>query len=234
MEPVVCVSHEPSVTPGIAVEVFGELGVPLRVMRAWEEVQWPAPDAMSGLVVLGGDMNADALDAYPFLKRVRALVSAAIGRGLPTLGICLGAQIMTRALGGVVRRSPRVELGFGPLDATDEGRRDPVFGVFADDVAVFQWHEDTFDLPPGATLLLRGGGLVQAFRYGPAAYAAQFHFEVTQADIAAWIEDTPPDRLQDYWGWSAEALLEAAHSQLPAQQHAGRDAFRRFAMLLAA
>ncbi len=229
-----CVSHEPSVSPGIAAEVFGELGVPLRLMRAWEETQWPAQESLSGLVVLGGDMNADALDAYPFLKEVRAFVAAAIARGLPTLGICLGAQIMARALGGVVRRSPRVELGFAPLDATDEGRRDPVFGVFADDVAVFQWHEDTFDLPPGATLLLRGGGLVQGFRYGPAAYAAQFHFEVTQADIAAWIEVTPPDRLQGYWGWSGEALLDAARAQLPAQQQAGREAFRRFATLLAA
>jgi GMP synthase (glutamine-hydrolysing) len=232
VKPVLCVSHEPSVTPGIAAEVFDELGVPFRVLRAWEEAQWPAPEDVSGVVVFGGDMNADAVAEYPFLTQVRALIAAAVDQGVPTLGICLGAQIMARALGGAVRRSPRVELGFGHLDATEAGRLDPVLGVFADDVAVFQWHEDSFDLPPGAALLFRGGGFVQAFRCGASAYGTQFHFEVTEADIAAWIEATPPDRLQGYWGWSREALLDEVGCNLAAQQNAGRDAFRSFAALL--
>lgn len=225
-------SHEPSVSPGIATEVFEGEGYPLRLMRAWEETEWPDPQNISGLVVLGGEMNAYELDAFPFLRSVRGFTLEAIDRGIPTLGICLGAQILAIVLGGTVRRSPRVELGFGPLDATEEGRRDPVMSGFGDGVPVFQWHEDTFDLPPETTLLLSGGGFHQAFRYGTSCYGTQFHFEVTEQDVMAWLAETDPDRLQDHWGRSTEELMDEVHSKLPAQQKAGREAFKRFARLL--
>jgi GMP synthase (glutamine-hydrolysing) len=232
LKPVLFVSHEPSVTPGIAADVFAESGIPLRVLRAWEETAWPEVNAVSGVVVLGGDMSANDVGAFPFLERVGNFVSEAVKEQIPTLGICLGAQILALVLGGSVRRSPRVELGFGALEATKEGQNDQVLAGFSDDVPVFQWHEDTFDLPPDATLLLTGGGFDQAFRYGERVYGTQFHFEVTHADIAAWIETTPKERLESYWGRSRDELLAEAAVRLPGQQEAGRDAFRRFAKLL--
>jgi GMP synthase (glutamine-hydrolysing) len=231
LKPILCVSPEPSVTPGIATEVFEEAGIPSQTLRAWEDTQWPSPEDIGALLLLGGEMNAEDVDNYPFLRGVHGFTEAAAERGLPVLGICLGAQILALVLGGQVRRSPRVELGFGSLDATDEGRGDPVLGGFGD-VEVFQWHEDTFSLPPAATLLLSGGGFHQAFRSGAALYGTQFHFEVTERDVAAWIEATPPARLQDYWGWSGEDLVAQARAKLPAQQEAGRNAFRRWAELV--
>jgi GMP synthase (glutamine-hydrolysing) len=232
LKPILCVSPEPSVTPGIATDVFEEAGVPCRMVRAWEDTQWPNPEDIGGLLLLGGDMSAEDVDNYPFLRGVHGFTEATAERGSPVLGICLGAQILALVLGGQVRRSPRVELGFTALDATDEGKGDPILGRFAGDVAVFQWHEDTFSLPPAATLLLSGGGFHQAFRSGAALYGAQFHFEVTERDVAAWIEATPAARLQEYWGWSRDDLLAEASIKLPAQQKAGRDAFRRWAEMV--
>jgi GMP synthase (glutamine-hydrolysing) len=232
LKPVLCVSHEASVSPGIAAEVFDEAGVPFRMMRAWEETDWPAPDDIAGLVVLGGEMNAHEVDAFPFLKDVHAFTAGVVAKGVPVLGICLGAQILAIVLGGSVTRSPRVEIGFKLLDATIEGKSDPVLGGFADDIAVFQWHEDTFVLPPAVTLLLSGGGFDQAFRWGANCYGTQFHFEVTESDIAAWIEATPSERLLHYWGRSGEEVLAEARSKLPEQQDAARVAFRQWSGLL--
>ena len=232
MKPLLCISHEPSVSPGIASDVFDEAGVPFEVMQAWEASHWPDPEDIPGVVVLGGEMNADDVANFPFLEQVRGFTEAVTRRGAPVLGICLGAQILAIVLGGSVRKSERVELGFGSLDATDEGRSDPVLGGFGDGVDVFQWHEDTFSLPPESSLLLSGGGFNQAFRWGEKCYATQFHFEVTERDVAAWVEATPPDRLSDYWGWSPDDLLEEVRSKLPAQQDAGRAAFRRWSDLV--
>ncbi|MEA2508791.1 MAG: hypothetical protein QOG21_873 [Actinomycetota bacterium] len=219
-------------TPGIASGVFDESGIPLQMMRAWEDTHWPKPDEIAGLLLLGGEMNAEDLENYPFLRSVHGFTEAAIEHEVPVLGICLGAQILAMVLGGSVRRSPRVELGFGALDATTEGRADPILAGFAEEVAVFQWHEDTFSLPPAATLLLSGGGFHQAFRSGAGLYGTQFHFEVTEEDVAAWIEATPAERLRDHWGWSGGELLAEARAKLPAQQKAGRAAFRRWAELV--
>ena len=220
-------------SPGIATDVFEGEGYQLRLMRAWEDSQWPNLEDIGGLVILGGEMNAYELDAYPFLRKVREFAHDAVERGMPTLGICLGAQILAIELGGTVRRSPRVELGFGALDPTEEGRRDHVLSGFAEGVEVFQWHEDTFDLPPETTLLLSGGGFHQAFRYGRTCYGTQFHFEVTEQDVVAWLDVTDTDRLEGHWGRSRDELLEEVRAKLPAQQEVGRDTFARFASLLA-
>jgi GMP synthase-like glutamine amidotransferase len=226
------VSPEASVGAGIGGEVLDEQGVPWHLMQAWVEMRWPDPAEVAGLVLLGGDMNANELEAYPFLKEVRTFTLEVLRRGAPVLGICLGAQTLAILLGGNVERARRVELGFSTLEATPEGRDDPVLGDFAGGVEVFQWHEDTFSLPSSVTPLLIGDGMQQAFRSGVNCYGTQFHFEVTEDDVAAWLEATPPQRLRDHWGRSADELLAEVAVKLPAQQQVGREAFRRWAELL--
>jgi GMP synthase-like glutamine amidotransferase len=231
MKPIVVISHGPSITPGITTGMLDDMGVPHRLVRAWEE-ELPAPTDASGLIVLGGKMNADETDRYPFVGHVRALMGEAIEQGVPLLGICLGAQSMARALGAAVPRAEPPEIGFRSLTATDEGRSDPVLGGFATDAPLLGWHEDTFDLPAGATLLFEGNGFNQAFRYGDRAFAAQFHFEVTEREISAWAEETPDDEMRDHWRTSKEELLAQAESFLETQQELGRDAFRAFVKLV--
>ncbi|RFA27197.1 glutamine amidotransferase [Alkalilimnicola ehrlichii] len=146
------------------------------------------PAAADLLVVLGGPIAAYDTDKYPLLRDEQALLAERLRRRLPTLGICLGAQIMAQALGARVYPGPEKEIGFGRLRYTPEGRQ----GVFAPlaeaDVPVLHWHGDTFDLPEAASLLASTDVCPnQAFAIENYALALQFHPEATAAGFEHWL-----------------------------------------------
>jgi GMP synthase (glutamine-hydrolysing) len=188
------VQHEPSCPPGLLATAAANTGVRLQLVEAPAQ---PVPvdlDAADGLVVLGGAMDADETDDYPHLARTMDLVRNAAARSVPTLGICLGAQLAAAALGGRAYPAPAgEELGWTKVELTEAGRADPVTGALQEPVELFEWHHDIFDPPPGATLL--AGGAVypsQAFRLG-SVVAVQFHPEVDGPLLAGWwAESTPP------------------------------------------
>ncbi|HEX2235865.1 MAG TPA: type 1 glutamine amidotransferase [Actinomycetota bacterium] len=217
----------------IAEELAAD-GVPFEYLDAWESPEVPDLRGHSGVAVLGGDMNVDELDRYPWLRTVRDVTARTLDAGLPYLGICLGAQTLARVCGAAVAPSPVREVGFVQLTPTSEGRADPVAAPFAA-TPVFQWHEDAFELPAGAAPLLTGAEVAhQAFRVGDNAYAVQFHFEVSAEMLARWCDDSDPDELERVWGVTKESLLEAARPHLPGQRAAAETATRAFAALLAA
>ena len=147
----------------------------------------PTPDiaAYDGLIFLGGPMSAN--DSLPLLDRERALIAQAIERGQPLLGICLGSQLIARALGAQVRANPSKEIGFFDLHFTDPAA-DTLFEGFTGPETVFHWHGETWDLPPGAQLLARSQACAhQAFRAGRTIYGLQFHLEATPPMIRDWL-----------------------------------------------
>lgn len=149
----------------------------------------PDLDGYDGLIVLGGPMNCDEVTRYRHLATEVGAIRAAVGDGKPVLGICLGAQLLARALGAPVTRNPRKEIGWYDLMPTDEGRQDPLFRHFDEVEKVFQWHGDTFAIPPGAMHLARSEACAhQAFRYGANAYGLQFHLEVDEPMIDRWLK----------------------------------------------
>ncbi len=205
--------------------------IPWRYVDAWASDEMPDVSEVSGLIVLGGEMNADDLDGYSFLRRVRNLTQEAVDHDVPILGVCLGAQILTRAMGAEVKPAPRREIGFLPIKATAAGMDDPVLAPFAPEMKVFQFHEDTCELPQRAELLMEGEDVpVQAFRIGRAAYGVQFHLEVTPEIIAAWCDEVPD--LEDIWGRSKQAVLAEAKTHLREQQAASHEAINAFLNLL--
>ncbi len=140
------------------------------------------------LIVLGGPMNADQIDTFPHLRTEVQLVREALAGEVSVLGICLGAQLLAKAIGGSVRRNPVREIGWYDVELTDDGIRDPVLASFARRQEVFQWHEDGIELPSGAVLLASSpASEVQAFRYGSSAYGFQFHLEANATLIERWL-----------------------------------------------
>ncbi|HEX3033656.1 MAG TPA: gamma-glutamyl-gamma-aminobutyrate hydrolase family protein [Thermodesulfobacteriota bacterium] len=140
------------------------------------------------LVILGGPMNVYETEDYPFLEIENKLIRQAVERQMPVLGICLGAQLIAKALGAKVTKNRVKEIGWYPLRISKEAKRDRLFKYFNTEETVFQWHGDKFEIPKGAVHLAESPLCRdQAFRFGPNVYALQFHIEVTPQMISEWL-----------------------------------------------
>ncbi|RIK94227.1 MAG: glutamine amidotransferase [Proteobacteria bacterium] len=139
-------------------------------------------------VILGGPIGAYEEDRYPFLIDEMRVIEARLAAGLPTLGICLGAQLMARALGARVYPGTQKEIGWSPLRLSAAGARSPLRALGNPTAPVLHWHGDTFDLPAGAELLASTEITQnQAFAHGRHALALQFHIEAEPAKLERWL-----------------------------------------------
>src|SRR5438093_1495119 len=154
MEPILLVRCDAFETYGVAPSALAAAGATTRI---WDAVDPAAerPDLAdaSGVVVFGSTSNVEHADERPFIKEVADLTHEAVERGVPFLGLCFGAQILAWALGADVIKARVRELGFEPIRALPAAADDPVLSPYGDGDPVFHWHEDTFQLPEGATLL---------------------------------------------------------------------------------
>src|SRR5579864_3428496 len=138
------------------------------------------------LIVLGGPIGVYETRDYPFLKGEIAVVERRLKAGRPVLGLCLGAQIMAKALGARVYKGKRKELGWSPLELTEAGRKSAL-AELGPRTAVLHWHGDTFDLPKGAELLASTRLYAnQAFAWRRHALGLQFHIETTVHGLERW------------------------------------------------
>lgn len=139
------------------------------------------------LIVLGGPIGVYEADAYPFLTREIALLERRLTQGRATLGICLGAQLMARALGARVYAGGVKEIGWGQVTLTKQGAASCLAPLAEDDANVLHWHGDTFDLPESAVRLASNKHYDnQAFAYGRHALALQFHLEADPRQLEEW------------------------------------------------
>jgi GMP synthase (glutamine-hydrolysing) len=149
----------------------------------------PRLDGYQGLVILGGPMNVDEVEQHPHLATEVRAVREAIERGIPILGICLGAQLIAKALGARVERACEKEIGWYDLSVTPEAKRDPLLSHFDATEKIFQWHGDTFEIPCEAVHLATSPACSnQAFRYRDNVYGFQFHLEVDEPMIDRWLQ----------------------------------------------
>ncbi len=161
--------------------------------------------SFDGMIILGGPMHAGDDAGYPAFRRLLPLIRRFHAQGKPLFGICLGAQLIARAFGKTVYRFGGCEVGYLPVQITEEGQQDPLLGGLAREQRIMQMHEDSFDLPDGAVLLMRNDICAnQAFRLGRTTYGFQFHLEVTQAEARSFPRDCWP-ALQSHFGAGAEA-----------------------------
>ena len=145
------------------------------------------PDGHDAVVVLGGVQDALSDDTSPWLPHLLELMRGFTGTGRSVLGVCLGSQLLARAYGGRNIIGGASEFGWRQVDLTPAGGADPLFAGTPASFPIFQWHDDTFTLPQGASCLARGAEVRnQAFRIGRAAYGVQFHFEADRSLVAEW------------------------------------------------
>jgi len=157
--------------------------------------RFPSISSLAGLIVMGGPMGVYETKRFPFLKPEWAYLRKALHGGVPTLGICLGSQLMARALGARVYPNREKEIGWYRIKRTGEGKKDPAFRGGPENPWVFQWHGDTFDLPRGARRLASSAVCRnQAFRWGRSAYGLQYHVEVDGAMIRDWLSQPGASR----------------------------------------
>jgi GMP synthase-like glutamine amidotransferase len=193
---VLVIQHEETVPPTLFGHWLAEAGMCVDVCKAYAEPipQLSSLDASySGLLVMGGSMDADADDEHPWLQVTRERIAQAAEAGIPTLGICLGHQLAAMALGGSVERSPfGLTVGVRQVTWEPEVLFDPLMRLLAGDDRAMHWHRDIVgELPEGAVKLASSiDGQVQAARLAPTVWGVQFHPEVDAAGVAVWAEES--------------------------------------------
>ncbi|MBI4596771.1 MAG: gamma-glutamyl-gamma-aminobutyrate hydrolase family protein [Candidatus Omnitrophica bacterium] len=183
------IQHVPHERLGTFEPIFMQSGLTIRTLNAADtQAIWPKPDDANGIVSMGGPQSVYEQRKYPWIKKELAFLEEAIAAKRPILGVCLGAQMLAAALGAKVTKNPQKEIGWYPLMREPGADGDPMWDIFGQTETVFQWHGDTFALPKGAVQLASSPLCAQqAFRYGDNAYGVQFHVEVTEAIIRAWM-----------------------------------------------
>jgi len=220
------IQHVPWEGPHRILDACG--GLDVRTVKPLAGQTLPEHDQVAGAVVMGGPMNVDEVEAHPGLASEREWLAEALRRQMPLLGICLGAQLLARALGAEVRAGRGMELGYSPVEILDPD--DPILGALAPSTTVLHWHGDVFDLPVGAEHLARSDRTeVQAFRHGD-AWGVLFHPESDFALLEAWL--AVPEMVQEAClalGDDGAAALpsqaEAAEADLLARTAPGLEAF---------
>lgn len=172
---------------GLLAPLLQEHGYAVRYLEAGlDAIGEGSLDAADLVVVLGGPIGVYEAERYPFLDGERAAIASRLAARSPTLGICLGAQLIAQALGAEVASTGKVEIGFGPLTLTEEGRASVLKDI--GDVPVLHWHGDQFAIPDGARRLAQTPGFPnQAFAIGKHVLGLQFHLEVQAGQLERWL-----------------------------------------------
>ena len=226
--------HQRDAGPGVFATAIREAGAELDEWTLAERPQPPAdPLGYDAVFTLGGAMNVDEPERHGWLAEEGALLRELLAREVPLLGLCLGGQMVAQAAGATPRRARRPEIGWHPVEVTEEGREDPLLGPLAPGFEAFQWHSYEFPLPPGAVPVARSEVCLQSARIGTRAWAVQFHPEVSHADALHWIDDYRSDPDAVRIGLDPGALRAETEAKIGAFNELGRELCRRWLALAA-
>ncbi len=228
MKRVLFIQHGDVDKPGLLAEALAESEVSLEVFHAWSNGVFPDLNEFDGLALGGGGQSVREFEKYPYLEKECHLIRSAMVRGIPVLGLCLGAQLLAQAMGANVRRAERKEIGFFPIDLNEAGYTDSIVGALPARFPATHWHGDVFEIPPGGKCL--GSSALtphQILRCGANAIGFQFHLEMTPSLFEELVWDS-----EDFFydcELSPEAIIEEARDVLPCIEPAAREVFRRWA-----
>lgn len=191
---VLVIENDSAAPLGLVAEWLAEVDIEFDLLKGHGGGELPVelPENYSGLIVLGGAMGANQDDRHPWLSAERKLIESSVAEETPVLGICLGAQMLSTAIGGKAQKSPNNEVGARSFQVHEVAREDLVFGPLAGQTVIAsQWHQDWVTDLPNEAIILAGNEVcpVQAFRIGPNAYGVQFHPEASFEIFKSWGSD---------------------------------------------
>ena len=196
-------------------------GAEVRYTRFFAGDPAPALDAFDWLILMGGPMSVNDEAELPWLIEERRLVGAAVKAGKTVFGICLGAQMIAKVLGGTVSKNREREIGWFNVSRVDGSEQSPLSACFPANAEVFHWHGETFSIPPGAIHLLRSEACEnQAFAVGRNVLGLQFHCEMTNEAIHEMLEG------------DADGIGQGSFVQTPDQMRARPERAARLSQLL--
>lgn len=152
--------------------------------------EFPEPDHNDTVLIMGGPMGVYEKEQYSFINKELDFIKRCFDKNVKILGICLGAQMIAEALGGKVFKGPVKEVGWYKITHTEHAKKDKIFSVFPEKLEVFQWHQDTFELPKNAIRLAKNENYInQAFKIQDNVYGLQYHIEVTNEVLNEWFQE---------------------------------------------
>lgn len=204
------VKHVPFEGPAGIADWASARGHRVKLVSLYDGAPPPDPADHEWLVVMGGPMSVRDESQYAWLAPEKAAIRASIDAGRTVVGICLGAQLIAEVLGGSVYPNREKEIGWMPVELTDAARVSGLFGFLPPNLVVFQWHGETFDLPPGGIRLARSNACEnQAFFYAGRVLGLQFHLESTPGSVADIVRECAGEILPAQHVQSAERMLAA-------------------------
>jgi GMP synthase-like glutamine amidotransferase len=214
---------------------LGAFGAPLAAARQ-DIVEWlpseappPAVADFDALIALGGRARVADHNAHPWLRAEKELLRTAVRSATPTLGVCLGAQLLATAAGGTVAPAQEPEIGWHQIRLTAAAVADPILGALPQSFRAFEWHHDEFLLPPDSVRLARSATCLQAFRlrHRP-AWGLQFHPEATYQNLATWLESWHADPGAVATGLDPDAIRHQTAETIDRSHALGKAIIERF------
>jgi GMP synthase-like glutamine amidotransferase len=233
VKPVLIITHLPDRQDGIVRDALEAAGCTVVARNPDDGEALPAAHEIAGVVSLGGRQSATRVAEDPFLAAELELLSEALDRALPVLGMCLGAQLLAVAAGGTVSYAGHMNAGWPELSVLPAAAEDPLFGDFPARLPVLKWHEDIIEMPPHAIELGTTPGPGAAlFRVGEGAWGSQAHLELTPSMlIEGWTSDPADIAEIERAGHRIEDFRAQSRSHLVTQMAAARPMFTAFGRL---
>jgi GMP synthase (glutamine-hydrolysing) len=190
---VLSIIHQEDAASGVFADAAAERGDELTEWSISNGARPPRPaESYNAVLVFGGAMHVDQENRHPWLRNEDELLRGLLDRRIPVLGVCLGAQLVAKALGTRVGPLARPQIGWFDVEQTPEAADDPLFADLPRRFSSFQWHSYGFDLPANAIPLARDPVCLQAYRAGESAWGIQFHAEVTKESVDDWFRSSKP------------------------------------------
>jgi GMP synthase (glutamine-hydrolysing) len=191
LKEVLVLKHVPNEDAGTLADFLKKKKIQVRRVALYDGQKLPAGlERVRAVLVMGGPMNVAEEDKYPFLKEENVFIKKILDAGIPCMGICLGAQLVAKALGAKVYKAKAPEVGWMDVTLTRAAKKDPLFSLIKSPrLKVLQWHGDTFDIPKAAVRLAKSRlAPNQAYRYKKNVYALQFHLEADCKMLKDWFK----------------------------------------------